>query len=393
MSFPFNAIPPYPVNDITEYGMAGYHPDLQAVLAMQGAAAMANWPAPTGDQLLAMSQFLAGPRLPNAGSSRSKKNGHVPGPASNPLYKTELCRSWEETGSCRYGFKCQFAHGRGELRTVQRHRKYKTEACRSFAATGHCPYGSRCRFIHKYDGPPTTVGAGTMSAAVATDAAAAAAAAEKGGPPARRSPPSSPNAPAALASLLNSLTLTDLGGGGASVLGSGPLPSLSSPSMSPRGSLSFGEPGLRSLPPDAPELGLGTGPRYAAAAAPFPPAPAPAPAPILRSSGQPQAAHLCAPGQGAMRADGRTCRQAEACGPGRRSFVPDGKERSVRGGGRRGRGEPFAPEIRPSVDPAVAFSLCPSLVAPSCVVGSHSARPHPYDLSLILPFFLPDVQP
>ncbi|KAL6779976.1 hypothetical protein ACKKBG_A14530 [Auxenochlorella protothecoides x Auxenochlorella symbiontica] len=295
MSFPFNAIPPYPVNDITEYGMAGYHPDLQAVLAMQGAAAMANWPAPTGDQLLAMSQFLAGPRLPNAGSSRSKKNGHVPGPASNPLYKTELCRSWEETGSCRYGFKCQFAHGRGELRTVQRHRKYKTEACRSFAATGHCPYGSRCRFIHKYDGPPTTVGAGTMSAAVATDAAAAAAAAEKGGPPARRSPPSSPNAPAALASLLNSLTLTDLGGGGASVLGSGPLPSLSSPSMSPRGSLSFGEPGLRSLPPDAPELGLGTGPRYAAAAAPFPPAPAPAPAPILRSSGQPQTARSSLP--------------------------------------------------------------------------------------------------
>jgi len=23
------------------------------------------------------------------------------------LYKTELCRSWEETGSCRYGAKCQ----------------------------------------------------------------------------------------------------------------------------------------------------------------------------------------------------------------------------------------------------------------------------------------------
>lgn len=23
------------------------------------------------------------------------------------LYKTELCRSWEETGTCRYGVKCQ----------------------------------------------------------------------------------------------------------------------------------------------------------------------------------------------------------------------------------------------------------------------------------------------
>ncbi len=41
--------------------------------------------------------------------------------------QTELCRSFEETGSCRYGAKCQFAHGREELRPVQRHPKYKTE--------------------------------------------------------------------------------------------------------------------------------------------------------------------------------------------------------------------------------------------------------------------------
>ena len=64
------------------------------------------------------------------------------------LYKTELCRSWEESGSCRYGAKCQFAHGRDELRPVLRHPKYKTEVCRTFAAQGNCPYGSRCRFIH-----------------------------------------------------------------------------------------------------------------------------------------------------------------------------------------------------------------------------------------------------
>ncbi|PSC68048.1 Ankyrin repeat domain-containing 13C [Micractinium conductrix] len=80
------------------------------------------------------------------------------GPIANPLYKTELCRSWEETGSCRYGAKCQerrgagslawFAHGREELRPVVRHPKYKTEVCRTFAQNGTCPYGTRCRFIH-----------------------------------------------------------------------------------------------------------------------------------------------------------------------------------------------------------------------------------------------------
>lgn len=62
--------------------------------------------------------------------------------------QTELCRSWEETGTCRYGSKCQFAHGREELRPVMRHPKYKTEICRTFATTGTCPYGTRCRFVH-----------------------------------------------------------------------------------------------------------------------------------------------------------------------------------------------------------------------------------------------------
>jgi len=64
------------------------------------------------------------------------------------LYKTELCRSFEETGSCRYGLKCQFAHGRAEIRTVTRHPKYKTEVCKTFHTIGTCPYGKRCRFIH-----------------------------------------------------------------------------------------------------------------------------------------------------------------------------------------------------------------------------------------------------
>jgi hypothetical protein len=49
------------------------------------------------------------------------------GPSANNrklgLYKTELCRSWEEKGSCRYGAKCQFAHSDNEVRKVARHPK------------------------------------------------------------------------------------------------------------------------------------------------------------------------------------------------------------------------------------------------------------------------------
>jgi butyrate response factor 1 len=66
-------------------------------------------------------------------------------------YKTEMCRPFQENGSCKYGEKCQFAHGFSELRTVTRHPKYKTDLCRTYHASGFCPYGPRCHFVHNLD--------------------------------------------------------------------------------------------------------------------------------------------------------------------------------------------------------------------------------------------------
>merc|ERR1711976_1006300 len=77
-----------------------------------------------------------------------KKNDIEEEISTQNLYKTELCRSFQETGNCRYGSKCQFAHGADELRPVLRHPKYKTEVCKTFVSYGSCPYGKRCRFIH-----------------------------------------------------------------------------------------------------------------------------------------------------------------------------------------------------------------------------------------------------
>jgi len=71
--------------------------------------------------------------------------------AAPARYKTELCRPFDENGACRYGSKCQFAHGKAELRSVKRHPKYKTDLCRTFHTTGLCPYGPRCHFIHNDD--------------------------------------------------------------------------------------------------------------------------------------------------------------------------------------------------------------------------------------------------
>lgn len=64
------------------------------------------------------------------------------------LYKTEFCRSIEETGYCKYRDRCQFAHSMQELREATRHPRYKTQICKTFWEEGHCPYGKRCCFIH-----------------------------------------------------------------------------------------------------------------------------------------------------------------------------------------------------------------------------------------------------
>ena len=87
------------------------------------------------------------------GGGGSAVKSSVPGgqAANSSRYKTELCRPFQENGACKYGDKCQFAHGMHELRGLVRHPKYKTELCRTFHTIGFCPYGPRCHFIHNAD--------------------------------------------------------------------------------------------------------------------------------------------------------------------------------------------------------------------------------------------------
>ncbi|XP_006083538.1 mRNA decay activator protein ZFP36L2, partial [Myotis lucifugus] len=54
-------------------------------------------------------------------------------------YKTELCRPFEESGTCKYGEKCQFAHGFPRAAQPDPHPKYKTELCRTFHTIGFWP--------------------------------------------------------------------------------------------------------------------------------------------------------------------------------------------------------------------------------------------------------------
>ena len=63
-------------------------------------------------------------------------------------YKTELCKKFQSTGKCPYGYKCRFAHGKEELISKLQGVNYKKKPCKTFNEKGYCPYGSRCSFRH-----------------------------------------------------------------------------------------------------------------------------------------------------------------------------------------------------------------------------------------------------
>ena len=112
------------------------------------------------ESLLMAALGLAAPAAGTDGASNEPASTAAEGrwsPTMTPesrRYKTELCRAYEERGQCRYGERCQFAHGIVELRSMQRHPKYKTELCRTYHTSGYCPYGARCHFVHNGPTPP-----------------------------------------------------------------------------------------------------------------------------------------------------------------------------------------------------------------------------------------------
>jgi hypothetical protein len=97
------------------------------------------------------------PGLNRSQNQTNPRSPVSPGPAPGPgaqnanRYKTEMCRPYQENGTCKYGDKCQFAHGTQDLRNVSRHPKYKTDLCRTYHSVGFCPYGPRCHFVHALD--------------------------------------------------------------------------------------------------------------------------------------------------------------------------------------------------------------------------------------------------
>ncbi|KAG5525969.1 hypothetical protein RHGRI_032308 [Rhododendron griersonianum] len=81
--------------------------------------------------------------------SSSDSSGGTSSSGSNSCaYKREICRSWEDSSFCRHGSKCQFAHGKEEVRPSRFPSKTKSEICKSYSGSGSCSFGAKCRFSH-----------------------------------------------------------------------------------------------------------------------------------------------------------------------------------------------------------------------------------------------------
>jgi len=82
------------------------------------------------------------------GANQLQRNGAF----QESRYKTELCRAYDEIGTCEYGDRCLYAHGLDELKHLpNRHPKFKTERCSAFNDLGYCVFGQRCAFVHEHE--------------------------------------------------------------------------------------------------------------------------------------------------------------------------------------------------------------------------------------------------
>merc|ERR1711913_185180 len=99
-------------------------------------------PSPLGDSLSSLDRDCpvgSGRSLAVRSQNQTSSRSLVSPPAQQTSrYKTEMCRPFQENGTCKYGEKCQFAHGTVEVRNINRHPKYKTDLCRTYHSVGFC---------------------------------------------------------------------------------------------------------------------------------------------------------------------------------------------------------------------------------------------------------------
>lgn len=60
----------------------------------------------------------------------------------------EVCRTYRNTGRCRFGDKCKYTHSDGEIIPAPPRVIKPRGVCFNFRDEGSCKFGDRCRFFH-----------------------------------------------------------------------------------------------------------------------------------------------------------------------------------------------------------------------------------------------------
>jgi hypothetical protein len=74
---------------------------------------------PISPSFPSMADGLMGSTAPFSAAMQSQAGTHVKPPVNHNLYKTELCKSFEETGSCRYGTRMEIWSASSSLTWVR----------------------------------------------------------------------------------------------------------------------------------------------------------------------------------------------------------------------------------------------------------------------------------
>lgn len=97
-----------------------------------------------------------GCKFPSYACYKSEEQKATANSNDSDKFKTKLCTHFMTTGTCFYGAKCHFAHGKHELRRNETseplvHPRHKTTLCQNELRYGACKFGKGCNFIHKDD--------------------------------------------------------------------------------------------------------------------------------------------------------------------------------------------------------------------------------------------------
>ncbi|KAH7518531.1 hypothetical protein FEM48_Zijuj09G0181500 [Ziziphus jujuba var. spinosa] len=101
-----------------------------------------------GEEVMVMDGVLmkggGGGRSNARGSASASGSSSSSGSSGKSRYKTEICHAWEDSANCRHGSKCQFAHGKEDLRPHRLAVKNKTDL----------PVNTKFRFVPQVVAPP-----------------------------------------------------------------------------------------------------------------------------------------------------------------------------------------------------------------------------------------------